>query len=220
MGLKKWLEQFKTQASIYLKNPKRFPDSKIETYVPPTLKIGQRITVKPGVYFSEQLKSIGDYVYIGDRTTLLNVTSIGSYSSISHNVKIGLDNHKLDALSTNPLFYDERSGIVANNWAEQLIPAIIESDVLISADVTIISGVKLNVGCVVGANSFVNKDVPPYAIVAGSPAKVIGYRFEEETIEKLIETQWWLQTIECLKPYEHLFNNPTEFIKEWNKRKS
>src|SRR5690606_2199059 len=116
---------------------------------------------------------------------------IGNFSCISHNAKIGLDNHKLNALSINPLFYDERKGIVKNDFSKELKPTIICSDVLISANASILSGLKLSVGCIVGANSFVNRDVPPYAIVAGTPAKIIGYRFQPDLIEELLKTKWW-----------------------------
>jgi len=68
---------------------------------------------------------------------------------------------------------------------------IIENDVWIGATATIMSGVKISNGAVVGAGSVVTKDVPPYAIVAGNPAKVVKYRFTEEQIEKLLSIAWW-----------------------------
>lgn len=68
---------------------------------------------------------------------------------------------------------------------------IIQNDVWIGAKSTIMSGVKISNGSVVGAGSVVTKDVPPYAIVAGNPAKVVKYRFTEEQIEKLLSIAWW-----------------------------
>jgi serine acetyltransferase len=68
---------------------------------------------------------------------------------------------------------------------------IIENDVWIGAKSTIMSGVKIRNGAIVGACSVVTKDVPPYAIVAGNPAKVVKYRFTEEQIEKLLSIEWW-----------------------------
>jgi serine acetyltransferase len=68
---------------------------------------------------------------------------------------------------------------------------IIENDVWIGATATIMSGVKISNGAVIGAGSVVTKDVPPYAIVAGNPAKVVKYRFTEEQIEKLLSIAWW-----------------------------
>lgn len=63
--------------------------------------------------------------------------------------------------------------------------------VVFSANSTILSGVTIGDGAVIGANAVVTKDVPPFAIVAGNPAKIVGYRFNEETIKRLLEIQWW-----------------------------
>ena len=67
----------------------------------------------------------------------------------------------------------------------------IGSDVWIGLNVTLIGGVEIGDGAVVLTNAVVTKDVPPYAIVGGVPAKVIGYRYDEETIRLLLETKWW-----------------------------
>ncbi len=68
---------------------------------------------------------------------------------------------------------------------------IIENDVWIGAKATVMSGVTIHNGAVVAAGSVVTKDVPPYAIVAGNPAKVVKYRFTEEQIKKLLQISWW-----------------------------
>ena len=76
---------------------------------------------------------------------------------------------------------------------------IIGNDVTIGANVTIMGGVTIGNGAVVGANSLVTKDIPPYAIVGGNPAKIIKYRFEDELIEKLNEIKWWNWSEEKIK---------------------
>jgi len=68
---------------------------------------------------------------------------------------------------------------------------IIENDVWIGSYSKIIGGVHIHTGAVIGAGSVVTKDVPPYAIVAGCPARIIRYRFPEEKIEKLLQSEWW-----------------------------
>jgi serine acetyltransferase len=68
---------------------------------------------------------------------------------------------------------------------------IIENDVWVGAKATIMSGVKISNGVVVAAGSVVTKDVPPYAIVAGNPAKIVKFRFDEIQIEKLLQISWW-----------------------------
>jgi len=70
-------------------------------------------------------------------------------------------------------------------------PPIIEHDVWIGADAMIKRGVQISTGAVIAARSIVTKDVPPYAIVGGTPAKVIRYRFSDENIERLLLSQWW-----------------------------
>jgi serine acetyltransferase len=68
---------------------------------------------------------------------------------------------------------------------------VIENDVWIGAKSTIMSGVRIHNGAVVAANSNVTKDVPPFAVVGGNPAKIIKYRFNEEQIESLLKIAWW-----------------------------
>ena len=79
------------------------------------------------------------------------------------------------------LFYDKNKGIVNR----------IGSDVWIGLDVTIIGGVTIGDGAVVLTNAVVTKDVPPYAVVGGVPAKIITYRYDEETIAFLLKSKWW-----------------------------
>jgi serine acetyltransferase len=68
---------------------------------------------------------------------------------------------------------------------------IVENDVWIGAKSTIMSGVKISNGAIVAANSVVTKDVPPYSVVAGNPAKIVKYRFTEEQIHELLKISWW-----------------------------
>lgn len=128
---------------------------------------------------------IGNYTYIGYNC---NVTKsvIGRYCSIANNVSIGSGEHDIYEISTSALFY--------NLSYEKLTEkdCIIGNDVWIGVDSIIRRGVKIGNGAVVGANSFVNKDVPDFAIVAGNPAKFIKFRFNDmTTIKKICDTKWW-----------------------------
>ena len=163
-------------------NKRRYPTCRLESYIHPEICIGQKVTIKKNVSLSDKIKRIGTGTYIGDYTTIMNCRHIGNYCSISHGVKIGLENHTFDALSTSPL-------IAPMN--KETTGTIIENDVLISANSLIMAGVRLGTGCVIGAGSFVNKDVPPYAIVAGTPARIIRFRFDEGTIKEILESKWW-----------------------------
>ncbi len=182
MCWKKVITDIKTYLSINIKNGKRFKNSRVESYIHKGVNIGEYATVKKHVLISDRLKMIGQGTYIGDYASIFNCEEIGNYCSISHGVKIGLENHLLDGLSTSPLLYSK---------TQNEKPVIIQHDVLISANSLILSGVTLGTGCVIGAGSFVNSDVPPYAIVAGSPAKIIRFRFEEVAIKELLDSKWW-----------------------------
>jgi len=204
----------KTYLKIKISYPKIYPNSKIETYVPAGIKIGELVKIKPQSLITDSLKSIGTGTYIGDNCTIMECSSIGNYCSISHGVKIGLSNHALDHISTNPLFYEK-----SNGWVEQTTfnekqykKTVIEHDVLISANALIMAGVTIGTGSVIGAGAFVNKDVPPYSIVVGAPAKVIKYRFDQQLIQRLIESEWWKKPKEELMKNKQYFNQVNAFL--------
>lgn len=214
---KKWAE-VKTFYKIYSVYPRRYKSSVIESYIVDESIIGECLLIRKDVVISPTLKQIGSYSYIGDRTEIMNCEYIGRYVSISHDVKIGLENHKLDGIGTSPVFYSRYRGWVDKDCNETLAPVIVENDVLISANAMIMSGVTIGVGAVIGAGAFVNEDVPPYAIVAGVPAKIIRYRFNKETIQKLIESEWWNLDKSELISYQDYFNNANLFLEQFNKR--
>ena len=143
--------------------------------------------------------SIGKYSYVNPRTTLENCI-IGNYCSISAGVNVCPGEHDLQALSTHPFF--ERKD------REKREPVIIGHDVLISLNVVVLSGVHIGNGAVIGAGAVVTKDVLPYEIVAGAPAKHIGWRFDPDMIKRIEKTEWWKEEPERIKEIqEQLFLN-------------
>ncbi len=117
---------------------------------------------------------------------------IGAFCSISKGVKILLGGeHHTDWASTFPfnMFWEQTRTITGHPTTKGDV--IIENDVWIGTDAIILSGVRIGNGAVIGARAVVSKDVPPYAIVAGNPARIIRYRFEENVIAELLEIQWW-----------------------------
>lgn len=122
---------------------------------------------------------------------------LGKYNSIGRDCSFFLHaNHRPDWITTSSQLWGPVSDHVANMHMDMGHPAckgdiIIENDVWIGAKSTIMSGVKISNGAVVGACSVVTKDVPPYAIVAGNPARIVKYRFTPDQIEKLLDISWW-----------------------------
>lgn len=138
---------------------------------------------------------IGSYSYVNNSLIRSHV-EIGRFCSIGRNTSLGLGVHNYHNFSTHPIFDKGKEPI---SFVSQNRRLIIENDCWIGDKVMIVSGITLGTGCVVAAGSVVTKDVPPYAIVGGVPAKIIKYRFPDSVIKKLLTTQWWLYDIELLK---------------------
>lgn len=138
---------------------------------------------------------IGSYTYIC-RHALIQNTTIGNYCSISHELICGLGKHPLDMFSTSPLFYRKRNTfniqvVEANSDFVEYAPVHIGNDVWIGARVIIMDGVSVGDGAVIAAGAVVTKDVPPYAVVGGVPAKIIKYRHSVERQRILQDSKWW-----------------------------
>lgn len=90
----------------------------------------------------------------------------------------------------------------------------IGAEVWVGARATILAGVNVGVGAVIGTGSVVAHDVPPYAIVAGVPARVMNYRFSEDVIERLLESKWWDLPDEVIKEAASELKNPIKFFEK------
>lgn len=142
---------------------------------------------------------LGDYSYIGARCHL-NRVQIGKFCSIAPDVKCGLGTHPSRGfVSSHPAFYATHYGLVDENGFEEYADTTIGHDVWVGANSIIMDGVKIGTGAIIGANAVVTRDIPPYAIAVGTPAKVIRYRFEEDQIQQLMKEEWWNQSDEWLK---------------------
>lgn len=153
---------------------------------------------------------MGDYSYTGPFDMLFHI-KLGKFSSISYGVTIGAPEHNYKLLSTHPFIYDsyyevlDKNEVVRNDKFDK--ETEIGNDVWIGCNSTILRGVHIGDGAVVGANSLVNRNVPPYAVVAGCPAKIIKYRFPKETIDKLLSLKWWDWPIEKIRSNISLFTS-------------
>lgn len=136
----------------------------------------------------------------GENDGRIRNVKIGRYCSVAKHVDIGLPQHPVDWLSIHPLqYFSDYYGwshvtgkkVFVKPFEGESGMTEIGNDVWIGDHVVIMSGVKIGDGAIVAAGAVVTKDVPPYAIVGGIPARVIKYRFEEKIIRRLLDLQWW-----------------------------
>ncbi|MDK7539259.1 CatB-related O-acetyltransferase [Bacillus paranthracis] len=154
------------------------------------LKISKGARINKGVIIGENV-SIDEYSYINDNSIVFN-SNIGKFCSISYNCMIGLPNHPIRHISTSPFLYSNNNVLnISRSFEELNKQTIIGNDVWVGAQATIMKGVSIGNGAIIGAGSVVTKDIPPYAIAVGNPAKVIKYRFNQKQIEFLEELRYW-----------------------------
>ena len=154
------------------------------------------------------------YSYVGHDCFMLK-TSVGSFCSIADNCRLGGAAHPLDRVSTSPVFHAGKN-VMKKNFAEFEAPntpsVTIGADVWIGANAVVLSGVSIGVGAVIGAGSVVTKDVAPYEIWAGNPAKKIRDRFDDGLKQKLLATEWWNWSDEEIAAKAYLFDDPEKIV--------
>ena len=160
-----------------------------------------------------------------EKSVAENHVLIGNFTSIAHETRfmIGM-NHNHHNVTTYPFdnqFYDQLISYTAGfeqpvwkNPLRQPRQIIIGSDVWIGCNATILGGVKIGNGAVIGANSVVAKDIPPYAVAVGNPARVVKYRFDADTIKKLLAVKWWSWEFEKVRANIPLLNDVEKFLAE------
>lgn len=156
-----------------------------------------------------------NYPEFGDRLI------IGKFCAIASGVKfiMGSANHRMDSITTYPF------NVFGGDWAKVTKPhlselphkgdIVIGNDVWIGRESVIMPGIKIGDGAIIGAYSVVTRDVEPYSVVGGNPAKFIKYRFDEEMREFLLKFKWWdLENEKLLEVIPLLCNSDLEFAKE------
>ena len=139
--------------------------------------------------------SIGRYSSVASYTKVMNA-QIGNFSVIARECRVGLGAHPTNYITPHSIFYKNNPWNMHPEWVQKIEfdenPIThIGNDVWIGSRCIVMDGVSIGDGAIVAAGSVVTKDVPPYAIVGGAPAKLIRFRFPENMVKRLLEIQWW-----------------------------
>lgn len=150
---------------------------------------------------------IGLYSYgCFDLTHFPKGTKIGRYCSFARNCALTLGNHPMKFKSLHPFFFNPDLGVV-NELKIKRPKFTIGHDVWVGTNALVLPGAsKIGTGSIIGAGSVVTRDVPPFAIVTGNPARILKYRFSEKTINNILESQWWEKDIEEIVKDQNAFN--------------
>lgn len=197
----------------------------------------KRITIGKGTYFNGATifegnnminrschlygTHVGIGTYMGDEC-VFNSTYIGRYCALGAGIRVSLGEHPIHkVVSIHPAFFStkKQAGFTfckqevwkSKKQNEEKYGCMIGNDVWIGDEVTILGGVSIANGSVIGAGALVTRDTEPYGIYVGVPAKKIGSRFTEEEIDYLLKTKWWNWDMDILSSKAHLFDDIEEF---------
>lgn len=160
---------------------------------------------------------LGDFSYVA-RNTLIQHATIGKFCSIGPNVSIGLGSHPSSTfVSSHPLFYSTKKQagglkIVEHDLFDEYENTTIGNDVWIGANAVIKSGINIGNGAIIASGAVITKDVEPYSIVGGVPAKHLKFRFTDSQISFLNSLEWWDKDLEWIKENKNLFLDIDEMI--------
>ena len=173
-----------------------------------------RIGTNVGIYVGNKIASLGSYSFSRSAFDELISFDTGNYVSIAENVQSFGFEHPTNFIGTSPIFYQRSRKMFPENSEKNLFDVesaggiTIGNDVWIGRNVLLKRGVVVSDGAVIGAGSVVTKNVDPFAVVAGNPAKKIRSRFPEEVQERLMRTEWWMYRAEVIQSVK--FNQPLD----------
>lgn len=190
------------------------------------LTVPKALYLEPNVAFiaGQSLSSVGAFSYSNSELPL--DLRVGRYCSIGEQVTFGGATHPLNEVTTSPITYDYKFSMVEDAFADRGVPprgtdfnnwvppVHIGNDVWIGRGASLKRGIKIGDGAVVGGDAVVVKDVPPYTIVGGNPAKTIRPRFSEAVVERLLAGRWWKKHYVDICGLD--FRNPENFVQQFN----
>lgn len=179
--------------------------------------LGENISIGDRCYLNKV--AVGDFTYLSKDVTIMN-TMIGKFCSIAQGVLISGGNHPSKTfVSTSPVFFSphKQCGVTFsdNTYFREMGVTKICNDVWIGANAVIKDDVIVGDGAIIGAGAIVIKDVAPYSIVAGNPARLIRYRFEPDEIDFLLRFKWWEKDDDWLKENYKDFHDIESFKKKY-----
>lgn len=191
------------------------PTSSItDTYIGKYTEIGRNNSIAES--------SINDYSYTCENCQII-YSEIAKFVNIASYVRLNPGQHPMQWISQHHFLYrKEMYGFGEDDnaffqWRKSQ-KVIIGNDVWLGHNSVVMGGITVGDGAVIGSSSVVTKDVPPYAVVAGVPAKVIKHRFSEKIIKKLLEIKWWEWPHEIIMERLNDFKDPEYFIKQYAKQ--
>ena len=194
----------------------RFPASVLhpDVVVDAPSTVGHHSVLFSGVRLSDA--QVGDYSYLQARTQAFRA-DIGPYCSIAADVVIGLVDHPLHFVSSSPVFYDNTQPlphffVEAPSAVGNQPRTLVGADVWIGQRAMIKAGLRIGVGAVIGAGALVTRDVPPYTIVGGVPARVLRQRFDDGLRERFLASRWWERDATQIARLRDFFADPVSFL--------
>lgn len=174
---------------------------------------GKQVMIRSGVEIGWDF-SIGDYSYISGPGNYIEAAHIGKFCSIARQTVIGVSDHNYNWVTTHPFIVSKGYNFINNGIAQPQKPApVIGNDVWVGINTVISRGVTIGDGAVIAAGSVVTKNVAPYSIVGGVPAKHIKFRFSDDIIAALLKIQWWNWHEEKIKQEAAYMRNIEDFIR-------